>query len=326
MKLRPQWTLLLGVAFAGLTVLGGNAADEPAKSDAEPLIVLDSAGKEVKLKTWKITAGTRHLAWLASADKDDPKEKPAKDKGGKAAPKGKPTLGPEAFELREMDSTKFAEGVLTLVPLERLRSLAYDNEKKTIAVQAATGPKDGDKVTLTGETGFKTPVNVIIIDSTIDKGEQGIAEVKYIGGEEKGIKGVKFPATKVEALPPGRPALLSTRRDSGGGMTEHKIRDFQPLFRLADGKETLSPTLYFKATLKIDMAKIIHITRTAGQQGETVWVISVKGADDETLTLLTTPLIDGKAATLAGFIGRVPAGYKLFPAQIIQEVEFDVKE
>jgi hypothetical protein len=169
-------------------------------------------------------------------------------------------------------------------------------------------------------------VNKLTIEAEVDKGDLGLAEVKYIGGDEKGIKAVKFPPPKVESLAKGRPALLTTKKDSSGS-TEHKIYDFQPLFRFADGHETLSTTLFFKKTLKIDLAKLTKVTRTAGEGNETVWILSFKqkGAEDETLTLLKTPMIDGKAAALVGFIARTQAGYKLFPAAVIQEVEFDVK-
>ena len=36
-------------------------------------------------------------------------------------------------------------------------------------------------------------------------------------------------------------------------------------------------------------------------------------------------MLDGKAAVLEGFVGRVPAGYKLFPVHVIEEIQFDAK-
>jgi hypothetical protein len=54
--------------------------------------------------------------------------------------------------------------------------------------------------------------------------------------------------------------------------------------------------------------------------------VTPKKGDDETLPLLKAPKIDGKDATLVGFVARVPAGYKFFPAYLIKEVEFDVKD
>ena len=39
-------------------------------------------------------------------------------------------------------------------------------------------------------------------------------------------------------------------------------------------------------------------------------------------TLLPKVTLEGKPATLVGLVGRVPAGYKLFPLHVIAEVEF----
>src|SRR4051794_14555983 len=112
MKTRLMWTLLPGAALAAVMALYATAADEPAKGDGGPLVVIDGAGKEQKLKTWKSPPAPRPLAWLPPAEKDpDPKDKPDKDKPEKdrpdpkdrpvafqkAPPKGKPpAAGPEA--------------------------------------------------------------------------------------------------------------------------------------------------------------------------------------------------------------------------------------
>jgi hypothetical protein len=292
MKLRILWPLLLAVAFVGLTVL---RADEPA----QPLVVTDKDGKEHKLKTWKFTTDTRRLNWLA--------------------PKDKPAEGPEALGVRELDSTTLAEGVTTLVPLDRLRSLEYDAKKDTVKLTVATGPKDTDTAALNGSTGYKN-TNRPTLEGEEDMGTE---KLTFLCGVEKGIKAAKFPVTKVEALPAGRPAILTTRRGDDNP-TEHKMGDFQPLYRFADGHEVLSPTLYCK-TDKFEMVKIAKVTRSAGSEGNIVWILSFPKGDDQTLTLDPSPKIDGKEAMLAGFIGRVPAGYKFFPAALIQEVEFDVK-
>jgi hypothetical protein len=53
------------------------------------------------------------------------------------------------------------------------------------------------------------------------------------------------------------------------------------------------------------------------------WGVTLKGGEEETYTLLQKPILDGKPATLAGFVGRVSAGYKLFPPHTVAEIEFD---
>ena len=90
------------------------------------------------------------------------------------------------------------------MPLNRLRSLQYDNTKETVTLTAATGPKADDLTTLTGVTKFQG-INKLAIEAEVDKGELGIAEVKFLGGVPKGINALKFPATaKLETHPEGR--------------------------------------------------------------------------------------------------------------------------
>src|SRR6266851_10492343 len=89
-----------------LTALPLLRADDPAPAGA---IIVDGTGKELALKKWALTAGTRKLSWLA--------------KDGSAAP--------EALVFRDVNSTLYVEGVVTLIPLERLESLTYDSAKQT---------------------------------------------------------------------------------------------------------------------------------------------------------------------------------------------------
>ena len=56
---------------------------------------------------------------------------------------------------------------------------------------------------------------------------------------------------------------------------------------------------------------------------ENVWQVTLKDGGDETLTLLETMPHEGKQARLLGLVGRVPVGYKLFPATAIAEITFD---
>jgi hypothetical protein len=110
MASRISLGLLLVVALA--------AAGFAPTPEPHPLVVIDSAGKEQKLKTWKFTIGVRHLTWLAPAP---PVAVPDENT---AAPKSRARplpVGPEALEFREEESTAFVEGVLTFVLLDRLR-------------------------------------------------------------------------------------------------------------------------------------------------------------------------------------------------------------
>jgi hypothetical protein len=306
----------LAAAFLA-AALGVVAADEAAKP-AEPgtIVVTDAAGKEQKVKSWSFTAGTRRLGWLA-ADKDEG----AEGKGGKA--KGKKPAGPEALVVRDELKIHFLAGVVTLVPVDRLRSVEFDSEKETMTVRAAADPKAEDDAVLTGTTAYKG-INKLTIEAEVDKGDAGVAAVTYQGGLPRGIKGVRFPAPKVEAAKPGRPAVVVTLdRDV---KKAHKVSDLQALYVLKSGREKLSPLLMFRKTLKVDLAKVKKIAASSEDSDDTVWRVVQKDGDDSTLTLLPSATLDGQAATLAGLVGRVPAGYKLFPVRRVHGIDFDTSD
>jgi hypothetical protein len=308
-------TLTIPLASALLCGLALAWADEPAKppalKPAEPgtLVVLDSAGKEQKIKAWKWTEGTTHLAWLAA---------PAKDKDDKD---GKP--GPEALVLRAQTKINFLDGVLTYVLLDRLRALDFDNEKQTVTARVATAAKaDADQL-LTGSTRYKR-VNKFTLEADVDKGEAGVASVTYLGGTARGgIRGVRFPPPKVAAAPAGRPAVVETADDDV--KQTHKVTDLKALYRLGKGQEKLLPTLMFKKTLKVDLGKVQKIVAAGGEGRDTVWQVT-QGEEESSLTLLPTMTIGDQTANLAGLVGRVPAGYVLIPVRRVVEIRFSDPE
>src|SRR5262245_30037840 len=105
------WKFLLLVLLAAGPLALGDARPLAAgdkKPGPEPMLVItDASGKEHKVKTWKFTAGTRHLSWLAEAPAEEKKEDKDKDEKGKdekgkkgkqPVAKGKVAIGPEALE------------------------------------------------------------------------------------------------------------------------------------------------------------------------------------------------------------------------------------
>jgi hypothetical protein len=295
------------------------AADAPATES--PLVVIDAAGKEQKLKAWKFVAGTRRLSWLAAPA-------PAKDGDDKDPAKGdksKTPSGPEALDFREENSTTFRNGILTLVPLDRLRSITYEADKETVSVAAAVGEKGSPLELLTGTTHY-AEINKLIIEAEVDKGDLGVAEVKFLGGVPKGVRRIDFPILVPRPLAGegSRPAVVTTQ-DRGKKAT-HKVVDLQPLYKLADGSEAALCTLMFKKTLKLDVAKIQKLRAVEGKDADgTEWGVTLKDAEEETYTLLPKITHGGKSATLEGFVGRVGFGYKLFPPHTIAEILFDDK-
>jgi hypothetical protein len=299
--------LALAACAAGALGLWAAAADEPPKADAAgPLVVVDAAGKEQKVTGWKFLVGVRRLSWLApAADKDKP---------------AKPTepAGPEALEFREDDSTLYEEGILTLVPLDRLRALDFDEDKEEATAHVLVGPKADDEATLTGPTKYKA-INKIVLEAEVDKGDMGVAAFKHLGGVPHGVRGLRLPSAQPPpAAPAGRPAVVTTvYKDK---KTTHKVADLQPLYRTAGGDQ-LSPVLWFKKTLKVDVGKIQKIVVTDAED-EPAWTVTDKDGE-QTLTPSLKPMIDGRQGALLGLLGRVPVGYKLFPAHTVSEVEFE---
>jgi hypothetical protein len=311
---KPGLLAFLLVGGLGLAAL----ADESAKpAGPGALLLIDAGGKEQKLQTWKFTAGVRRLSWLAPARAEP---KPAKDKD--KAPER--PAGPEALVIRAEAKIHFLAGVTTLVPLDRIRSVAFDKAKETMTVRVATGPKAQDEATLSGTTAYKG-INKLTLQADVDKGDSGIASLTYQGGTPRGnIKEVRFPAPKVTPEKPGRPAVVVTADKDV--TTTHKVSDLLPLYRLASGREKTLPTLMFKKTLKIDLAKVKKIAAAADDSDDVVWQVVQKDGDDSSLTLLETMTVDGGSARLVGLVGREPAGYKLFPTRRITAVHFDASE
>jgi hypothetical protein len=284
--------------------------------------VIDVAGKEVKLRGWTFTEGTRRLGWLAGPDEKEeaPKEKP-KGKGKKPA---RVAVGPEALVIRDAAKFNFAEGVLALVPLTQIRTVTFDAENRTMTIKAAVSAKADEDVELSGTTLYKM-LNKVTLEADVDKGVLGVASVTYQGGLARGgIRGLRFSPAAPEAMKPGRGAVVETA-DKTLKRT-FKVSDLMPLYRLADGREVLSSTLLFKKTLRLDVSKVAAIAVSGEDSEETVWNVTPKDGEAGTLTLLTAGTIEEQSAVLVGLVGRVPYGYRLFPVRRVVSITFDAAE
>jgi hypothetical protein len=275
--------------------------DEAVDKKADvPLVILDAQGKEVKLKGWHITAGTRRVP---------------------------PGNAPDYLEFREEHSTTYEAGILTLVPLTSLRKLDYDHDDKKKTVTAVVAVAGGKDATLVGTTKFKG-INRLTIEGDADLGDLGFASVKFLGGNPKGgIIGVRFPAPQPMPEVTGSPAVVvGEDKDK----TRHTVVDLTALYQVDGGAYRLLPMLMFKKTVKIDLAKIAslhHIEAEDKKAASLDFAVTLRDGAKHTLTLLTRVELEGsKSATLAGLLGRVPVGYKLFPAHTIAELRIDQGE
>jgi hypothetical protein len=272
--------------------VSGLFADDPAKPSNSEAIIVDSSGKEIALKKWHISAGTRKLAWL--------------EKDGAA---------PEALAFRETNSTLFKDGVVTLIPLDRLESLTYDVEKQTVTAKVA-----GLEQALEGSIRYKE-INQITIEAEVDKGDAGIVELKFKGGQLKGgIRSVKFPGTKAGAAPAGEKMFI-TIADAKQKPEPQAVYQLQALYKVGKEGEKLASTLMFKKTFKLELSQIQSMRVHDNPETKDVECeVTLKDGTTQTLTPLTATTIDGKPATLEGLLGLVPAGYRLFPLHTVGEL------
>jgi hypothetical protein len=320
MRTRKLLLLFLGAGLVAVELARPSAAQDkkPAQGGAE-IIVTDYNGKEHKVKNWKFTAGTAHLSWLAEgpAEAKEPKDK--KDTGKKkGGPVQAPAVGPEAFEFSPGLGPVYKRGfrIMVYVPLENIRSIDFDHEKKTATVKVA---KEGGDEELEGKTGY-VGVNVLTIVAEADLGEFGVGQIKFEGGVERGIKSVRFPSAKAAPAPKGRYAeVIQTEKDK---TTTYKVMDLQPLYKQADGLLRAVPTLFFQKTVKLDVAKVARLSQL-GAKGDN-WDVTLKSGNSQALEIIKRPAdVNGKPAVLEGLVGRSAVGYFLFPLSEVSEAYFD---
>lgn len=283
---------------------------KPAAKKPEPLVLMLEGGrKEVRLDDWRCTAGTRRLGWLG-----EPPPPPVKGKKIVRRP-----TGPEALEFREERSTLYQNGILTLVPLTALKQIAYDPAAKTVAMTLVTAT--GKELTLSGTTKF-AGINKLTFDGDADLGEHGRAPLKFTGGSGKGLRAVRFPAPQPTPEAKGRTATVIAEDKE---KTAHAIADPQALY-LVDGQQQAVPYLVFKGGTKVELDKLTSLGRAAAKTKKTIsndFTVAAQDGKTQTLTLLTKTEVDGRPAQLLGLLGRVPAGWKLFPPHTIASLRIE---
>lgn len=309
--------MLRVAATVALGIIVGLAARVRTDDKVSALIVLDGAGKEIKLTSWKFVLGTKHLGWLGEPSK-------APEKKGKKVPPPVPQ-GPEFLEFREDKTPAYEKDITTYIPVTSVRKIEYDHDKKVVAVTfLAAGDKEQ---TLIGPAKYAN-INKFNIDGAVEPGTASLAgDVKFQDGFLKvGIKGYRFPGPAQAApAPSGRPAVIVALDKT---KTVHKITGVVPIYRT--GLDTRAvPVLLFQKTVKIDFAKITKLTHMASKDKKNPTLDFEVTQDDGTkqgLTLLEKTAFDDKqGAILVGLAGKVSAGYRLFPAHVIAELRFEEK-
>jgi hypothetical protein len=280
-----------------------------AQSADDAWEILYDGQTKIHLKDAHFTAGTRHLSWLVAADKS-----------GKSKTKN---LGPEYLEFREEKSTTFKDGIVTLIPVASLVRLEYDLDKKLVrAIVKQAGDKDLD---LVGSTKF-TGINKFALDGSAAKAEVGVAGALQFkdGFMAVPIRGFAQSGAKPVEMPTGGKAVIVAQDKE---KTEHAVSGLMPLYRVSAGQK-LASVLMFQKVGQIDVKTLAVLRQVPpADKKQTIshqYEVTQAGGEKQRLTLLEkTQLDDNQPAVLIGLVGRVAAGFKLFPPHTITEVRFE---
>lgn len=259
-----------------------------------PLRIVDADKKEISLPEWKLTFGSRQLPWL---------------KGDAST----------YLEFREDKSTQFLDGILTLIPTNAVKSIAFNPEKKILE---ATVAQPGDReLILTGPTQFLA-INRYTFEADRDLGNLGLATVKYqLGGIPHGLLSVQFTkAAAVEKMPGGQPATIVAMDKE---KSKHALVDPAPLY-LVGKEQKLMPSLFTKTGAAIDWKQVRKMTMLPPMDKKSppnqLEITLVDGMTTK-LNFNDTPKVEGQIVKFLGLAGRVPAGYRIFPPYAIAEIQ-----
>ncbi len=297
--MRRRVRAAVGVVLAGwLAGAFARAADAPAEATAT-----DVEGKEVKVTALKFGTGTQRLTWLA-------------DPGGTTEDAKK---GPLALVLREPHSTTYSKGIITYVPVGSVESIRYDYDKQvaSVAVKGLAEP-------LAGTLQYKG-INVLAFGGTAD----GRAATFSGGAFTKDhIKAVAFPGAKPPAAKKGgSPWLVQIDQPKAENPTL-KASNFKFLYQFPGGVEVVTDAATVRKgdPFKLDDA-VKAFTPVAVDQNTHMAAVEVQIGDVEKVVVIPQEIEkDGKKGTLAGLLGEVDAGWKLFPLHSIKSMKRPKKD
>jgi hypothetical protein len=296
--------LLCGLILVVAVGLTGSFArtEEPAAGEA---IITDVDGKEHKLSKIKFGTGTKRLAWLANPQgtTEDAKR------------------GPLALEFRESTSAMpLAQGIITLIPISSLESAQYDFEKEVVSLHVKgltqsltgallyprvnvlgfSGTDDGKAATFTGGVRGKPTVKTATFG-----GAQPHARSK--GGAVWNIQIVK--TKKDEPMVVDNPTLIA--------------RNLKVLYSFPGGVERLVdgiPTRKGQPVPFDDKLKRFEVLANDFNTNLAAAEIEPAVGPERIIAIPLTLNEDKKHGTLAGILGEVDAGWKLFPLHTIRVI------
>lgn len=300
---------LMSLSFVPTPASAQEKKTDPAKDARWTL--LSGAGEKLAVKNPRFLTGTRRLTWLA-------------DGGGKNA-KGPADAGPECFEFRERNSTLYADGILTLVPVPAIAEIAYDEKGQTIRL-TYRGP-GGKESALQGTIKYKG-INKCVVEADAGLKPFGAALVRFQGGLlEGGFAGLRLPGSETVAEEKG-PAVVFLANDKEN--SEHQVVDPLPLYRATKVTGTKKELQVLKgdkaaAVPVADIAVLRHVPPKTKKDSPFRFELTLKdGTKENVLLLKDSPKGATPPWTFLGFVGRVAAGWKLLPAHTIRQATWPV--
>ena len=270
-------------------------AEEPADA---PITLVDASGKEYKLTNVKLNTSVRRLAFLG-----DPKGATDDAKRGRLA-----------LEIREPNSTSFAKGVTTIIPLSSIESVKYEYEKQSLSV-AVKGQEP-----VTGTLQYQN-INVISLDAKTND-----VTAKFSGGKKDGFRSIAWANAKPMASRAVGTAWQVQIYHPEAKHPSLTVRNLKAIYSFPGGIEQLADSLPVRKgeSLKLDTTlkklEIVAVDTNPSFQNAAMEV-TVEGNPEK---LIAVPLLNdlgNRTGTLIGFIGEVDAGWKLFPLHCIKVIK-----
>lgn len=277
------------------------AAAQPAAKSLPPVVLVNSTGQELKLTDVKFTQGARRLAWLADS------------KG----PTDDDRRGPLALEVRELHSTAYQKGVVTLVPAASVMSLHYEYDKQEVSIAVK-----GLEQPLKGTLRYRG-INVFGLE-----GKAGEILGRFTGGAARdGFRSVAFPDAKPLPTRPSGGLAWSIQIDQvKAGHPTLLVRNLKALYAFPGGIESLTDRLPIRKNMSEVVALSSSLRRmeiVAVDPNTQMAVVELTDdtVQDKLVAIPTTREQNGRTGTLVGLVGEVDAGWKLFPLHTIKVLQ-----
>jgi hypothetical protein len=275
--------LCFGVIFGLCLFTIVSAADDPK---VQIVTVKGGDDKEQRIEAPKFLAGFRKVS-LSSKSSVNPTT---------------------VFVFRSLQSTNYAKGVETWLPIQYLQSVSFEASKQTINVRL-----NGIQEPLSGSTQFKG-INVLLVES-------GKERFNSLGGKDKTVKECRFLAE--QKAPPVEGQKWAIQIDQPKANNPTLVVYNLKVLAERNGVEELANQLPVRRGKPISLAKdqFKQLSVVAVDPAKAIAVEVTNFDKAETTFVIPTATEDPKKGKLVGLMGEVTGGYQFFPWHTIKTVQ-----